>query len=97
VGLQDVSTYPALFAELASRGYTDSDLKKLAGQNLVRVFRAVEQVRYVDRNHPVHPAVFYMKPDTPGIVEKHVPACVSVRIMFVFRTLQAYGRIMDMA
>ncbi|PVD29597.1 hypothetical protein C0Q70_08852 [Pomacea canaliculata] len=45
VGLEDVSTYPALFAELLRRGYSDDDLMKLAGKNLVRVFRAVEKVR----------------------------------------------------
>ena len=42
-GLEDVSTYPALFAELIRRNYTELDLKKLAGMNLVRVFRANEQ------------------------------------------------------
>ena len=43
VGLEDVSTYPALFAELARRGWTDADLKKLAGENLLRVLDAAEQ------------------------------------------------------
>lgn len=42
VGLEDVSTYPALFAELARRGWTESELRKLAGENLLRVMRAVE-------------------------------------------------------
>jgi membrane dipeptidase len=44
VGLGDVSTYPALFAELARRGWSDSDLRKLAGLNFVRVLRANEKV-----------------------------------------------------
>ena len=43
-GLEDVSTYPALFAELAERGYTDEDLTKIAGQNVLRVMRAAEGV-----------------------------------------------------
>jgi membrane dipeptidase len=43
-GLEDVSCYPALLAELRKRGYTDEDLKKVAGLNLLRVFRAAEQV-----------------------------------------------------
>jgi membrane dipeptidase len=43
-GLEDVSTYPALFAELADRGYTDEDLTKIAGQNVLRVMRAAERV-----------------------------------------------------
>jgi membrane dipeptidase len=41
-GLEDVSKFPELFAELIRRGWTDSDLKKLAGQNLLRVLRAAE-------------------------------------------------------
>ncbi len=42
VGLEDVSTYPALFAELSRRGWSESDLRKLAGENLLRVMRAAE-------------------------------------------------------
>ncbi|CAC5378946.1 DPEP [Mytilus coruscus] len=45
VGLQDVSTYPDLFAELVKRGWTQPDLRKLAGENLIRVFTKTEQVR----------------------------------------------------
>jgi len=43
-GLEDVSTYPALFAELAKRGWSDNDLRKLAGENLLRVFAQAEAV-----------------------------------------------------
>ena len=43
-GLEDVSTYPALFTELADRGYTDDDLAKVAGRNVLRVMRAAERV-----------------------------------------------------
>lgn len=42
VGLEDVSKFPELFAELIRRGWSDSDLKKLAGQNLLRALRAAE-------------------------------------------------------
>ena len=41
-GLDDVSKFPELFAELIRRGWSDADLKKLAGQNLLRAFRAAE-------------------------------------------------------
>ena len=41
-GLEDVSKIPELFAELIRRGWTDGDLKKLAGQNLLRVLRNAE-------------------------------------------------------
>jgi membrane dipeptidase len=43
-GLEDVSTYPALFAELVRRGWSDADLRKLAGENLLRVFGEAEKV-----------------------------------------------------
>jgi membrane dipeptidase len=43
VGLEDVSTFPQLFAELIRRGWSDDDLKKLAGRNLLRVLRATER------------------------------------------------------
>ena len=39
VGLEDVSGYPRLFAALADRGWSDHDLVKLAGANLLRVMR----------------------------------------------------------
>jgi membrane dipeptidase len=41
-GLEDVSTYPALVAELLRRGYTDADVKKVTGGNIMRVLRAAE-------------------------------------------------------
>lgn len=41
-GLEDVSCYPSLFAELIHRGWRDPDLRKLAGGNLLRVMRQVE-------------------------------------------------------
>ncbi|HET7219163.1 MAG TPA: dipeptidase [Vicinamibacterales bacterium] len=43
-GLEDVSTYPALTAELLRRGYTDGEIKKILGQNILRVMRSVENV-----------------------------------------------------
>lgn len=43
-GLEGVETYPALLAELARRGWSDSDLAKLAGENVLRVMERVEQV-----------------------------------------------------
>jgi membrane dipeptidase len=42
VGLEDVSTYPALIAELLRRGYTDEDIKKIAARNILRVIRGAE-------------------------------------------------------
>lgn len=42
VGLEDVSTYPNLFAELIRRGWSDADLAKLAGGNVLRALRGAE-------------------------------------------------------
>ena len=44
VGLEDVATYPALFAELSRRGWSEADLKKLAGENVLRILREAEVV-----------------------------------------------------
>jgi membrane dipeptidase len=44
LGLEDVSTYPALVAELLRRGYKDDEIKKIVGQNILRVMREVEKV-----------------------------------------------------
>ncbi len=42
VGLESVADYPKLFAELARRGYSDDQLRKIAGLNLLRVMRQAE-------------------------------------------------------
>jgi membrane dipeptidase len=44
VGLEDVSKFPDLLAELARRSWSDEDLAKLAGGNLLRVLREAEVV-----------------------------------------------------
>ncbi|MBV6520072.1 MAG: hypothetical protein MNPFHGCM_00177 [Gemmatimonadaceae bacterium] len=44
LGLQDVSTFPVLLAELSRRGWSDSDLRKVAGENVLRVMKQAELV-----------------------------------------------------
>jgi membrane dipeptidase len=44
VGLEGVDRYPALLEELMRRGWSDSDIAKLAGENLLRTMAAAEQV-----------------------------------------------------
>lgn len=41
-GLEDVAGYPRLFAELSRRGWSDADLRKLAGENFLRVLDAAD-------------------------------------------------------
>jgi membrane dipeptidase len=43
-GLTDVSMVPALIAELLRRGYSDDDVRKVAGGNVLRVMREAESV-----------------------------------------------------
>ena len=43
-GLEDVSCYPALFAELARRGYSDAELAGIAGRNVLRALRRTEEI-----------------------------------------------------
>jgi len=44
VGLEDASKFPDLIAELLRRGWTEADVKKVAGLNTLRVLRAAESV-----------------------------------------------------
>jgi membrane dipeptidase len=51
-GMNSVAGYPMLFAELIRRGWSDEDLKKLAGGNLLRVMRQVEAVARSMKDEP---------------------------------------------
>jgi membrane dipeptidase len=44
VGMEDVSKFPDLIAELLRRGWTDADVQKLIGLNTLRVMREAERV-----------------------------------------------------
>jgi membrane dipeptidase len=52
VGLEDVSKYPALFTELARRGYSQRDLEKIASRNMLRVMKAAEAYAAAHRIDP---------------------------------------------
>lgn len=43
-GINGVDAYPAILAALMAEGWTEADIRKLAGQNVLRVMRAVEAV-----------------------------------------------------
>ncbi|XP_053972167.1 dipeptidase 1-like isoform X2 [Hylaeus anthracinus] len=65
-GLEDVSKYPELFAELLRSGkWNVLDLKKVAGLNLLRVLRQVERVRDDMRTAGVTPSEVYLQ-DSSG-------------------------------
>jgi membrane dipeptidase len=52
-GLEDVSGYPRLFAELVRRGWSDEDLARLANGNILRVLRKAEEVaRRLQQSRP---------------------------------------------
>jgi membrane dipeptidase len=64
VGLENVSRFPHLFAELVRRGFSERDLEKMSALNLLRVLRRVEQVgRTLRKTRP--PAVGRLE-DYPG-------------------------------
>jgi len=52
VGMEDVAGYPALFTELARRGYSQADLEKIASRNMMRVLRAAEAYAAAHRSDP---------------------------------------------
>jgi membrane dipeptidase len=52
-GLDGVDDFPALLAELLRRGYSDDDVRKIAGGNLLRVFKKVEEIaRRLQKERP---------------------------------------------
>ncbi|MXO76252.1 membrane dipeptidase [Altererythrobacter aerius] len=60
VGAEDAAGYPALFTELARRGYSRADLEKIASRNMDRVLRGAEAYAVSRRGDPPfeNPAVF---------------------------------------
>lgn len=55
-GLEDVSKYPDLVAELLRRQWTEAEVRGALAANLLRVFEAVEQVRGLLRSPPRPPS-----------------------------------------
>jgi membrane dipeptidase len=58
--MNSVTGYPSLFAELIRRGWSDADLAKLAGGNVLRVMRQAEAVAASMKNEP--PATARLEP-----------------------------------
>jgi membrane dipeptidase len=51
-GFGDVAAYPALFTELARRGYSEADLRKISSGNMLRVMRASDAYAAAHRGDP---------------------------------------------
>lgn len=49
IGLKDVSNYPSLIQGLLKRGYSERDIRKILGENLLRVWETVEV--YAEKNN----------------------------------------------
>jgi membrane dipeptidase len=54
-GLEDVSKYPMLTAELLRRGYTEDDVAKILGLNVLRVMRAAERTSWIMKREALDP------------------------------------------
>jgi len=63
-GLNSVAGYPLVFAELIRRGWSDADLAKLAGGNVLRVLREAEAVAASMKDEP--PAMARLQPVDPA-------------------------------
>jgi membrane dipeptidase len=64
-GMNSVSGYPLLFAELIRRGWSDQNLAKLAGGNVLRVMRETEAVAASMKNEPPATATLRPRPEDP--------------------------------
>jgi membrane dipeptidase len=72
VGLEDVSGYPRLLAELVRRGWSDEDLGKLASGNVLRVLRRAEEVaRRLSKERPPSTATSYSSCAGPPSLEEY--------------------------
>jgi membrane dipeptidase len=65
VGLEGVDRFPALLEELMRRGWTDSDIAKLAGENLLRVMAAAEKVSVKSRAARPASSMLFTEPKAP--------------------------------
>jgi membrane dipeptidase len=73
-GLEDVSRYPNLLVELLRRGWSDDDVKKLAGENILRVMRRVEVVAAELQKHELASEERIEDLDVPPVIPEHAHA-----------------------
>lgn len=60
-GLEGVDGYPRLLAELMRRGWSEADIRKISGENMLRVMRAVERV--AESKHAERPSLAKLPDD----------------------------------
>lgn len=78
-GLEDVTKFPDLIAELLRRGYSDEDARKVVGENLIRAFEKAEEVaRNFQRQHPPYDQYRFFanltcRPNYGGGLDSFVP------------------------
>jgi membrane dipeptidase len=70
-GLEDVSKYPALVAELLRRGYSPDDVKKVVGGNILRVMREVEKTAARLQKTRLPSEALIEELDAPAAVPEH--------------------------
>ncbi|KAB5558873.1 hypothetical protein PHYPO_G00022250 [Pangasianodon hypophthalmus] len=99
-GLEDVSKYPDLVAELLRRGWTDDEVKDALGRNLIRVFKAVEDVRDSlnstapdDVPIPLEQVQNQCRTDYGYPVQTNAAAMPSHSLLFLLLTLNLYSLI----
>lgn len=63
-GLDDVSTYPYLIAELVARGFTETDVSKIIGGNLLRAMEQMEAVARSLQQEELEDESFIVTPKT---------------------------------
>jgi hypothetical protein len=86
--LDNVSTYPALTAELLKRGYSEDDITKILGTNILRVMRQAEQVSkrlQAQRG----PSTAIMNAASPG-AQAQGPVTITLQRTTCFGTCPAY-------
>jgi membrane dipeptidase len=72
VGLEDVSRFPGLVAEMVRRGWSDEEIAKLLGENLLRALAEAEQVarRLQEQRPPSTATIHKLDGEQPGTVEE---------------------------
>lgn len=65
-GLEDASKYPNLIVELLSRGWNDTEIRNVMGENLMRVMDQVDKVKFEMRDQLPSSAIWEKRTDLPA-------------------------------